>query len=224
MVNRAVILVFAGLAVAAAGAGALVGLQLEGSLATADATTPTPTPNATASTGTPTPTATPRPTVAPSSFDAATIEGEVRAMVNAQRRARGLQPLETLDPLGEMARFHSDRMAEQGYPSHAAGGYSAAERYERFGLADRCRVVDDSGSSFREDGELEAVAKTVAGRPYGPDGAVARNETAVARALVDGWFDDESARERLTLRNAERVGVGVTVAPDGGVYATVALC
>lgn len=218
-------LVFTGLVVAAAGAGALVGLQLEGSLATAEDPTPTASPATPTPVGaTATPTATPRPTVAPSSFDAATIEAEILAEVNAERRARNLAPLETLAPLPEMARSHSDALAVQGYPSHAAAGNTTADRYAAFGLDSRCRVVDDSGSSIREDRELEVVAKTVAGRPYGPDGEVARDEAAVARAVVDSWFDDDTARQRLTMRNAEHVGVGVTVASDGGVYATADLC
>lgn len=225
MVNRGVVVVFSLLVVAAAGAGALVGLQLEGALSTTDGPTDTATPDgSTPARDTPTATATPRPTVAPSSFDAATVEAEILAMVNEERRARGLETLETLAPLREMARSHSGAMAVQGYPSHGAAGNTTADRYAAYDLDDRCRVVDDSGTSIREDKELEVVAKTVAGRPFGPDGGVARDETAVARNVVDSWFADDTASRRLTMRNAKRVGVGVVVASDGGVYATADLC
>lgn len=223
MVSKAVVL--GGLLFAAVFAGVLVGMQLDGPGDVAgESASPTATPAGTGGGGaTPTGTSPPRTTVAPSSFDEGTIESEIRASVNAERESRGLSRLGTFATLGEMARFHSDNMAKAGYVTHGAGGYDTQDRYERYDLAERCKVVDDSSSSIRRGRELEVVAKTTAGR-QGSDGRTARDERDVARALVDDWFADETARDRLTMANAEQAGVGVTVAEDGGVYATVDLC
>lgn len=215
MVSKAV--VFAGLMIAAVLTGVVVGLQLNGA---GGSDTPAGTPTAAGASAA---TSTPPPTVAPSSFDEGAIETEILAAVNGERNSRGLARLETLDPLREMARFHSDNMADAGYVTHGAGGYDTAARYERFDLAERCKVVDDSGSSIRRGRELEVVEKT-AGVRSGGDGRVARSEEAIARTLVDEWFADDTARQRLTMANAERVGVGVTVAASGDVYATLDLC
>jgi uncharacterized protein YkwD len=211
--------------------GAFVGMELGGSTAAAPTTTPagtatpaTPTPSAGPAAGTATatataastPTATATPTPRPD-IDAAAVEREVANAVNDRRADRDLQELVAIDQIREMARFHSENMAAQGYLSHAAAGYTAAERYEEYGLADRCRVADDSGTGIREDDELEVLGVV----RVGPNGT---NESQLAASAVETWFDDQEPRQRLTYRNADQVGVGVEVTDTGRVFLTVNLC
>lgn len=230
MANKGALVVVVVIAASAMGVGAFVGGEFAGDLG--DDPTETPTtdsgdggdgPSATA---TPPRSATSRPTVAPAEFDRAAIELEVVALVNAERSDRGLEELRRFDRLEEMARFHSENMAAQQYASHAAGGYDTAARYERHDLEDRCRVPDDSATGIRDGQALETVAKTTAGRPYerGDDEYFHRTDEAVARAVVARWGDDPDEREKLLLQEAERIGVGVVVADDGGTYVTVDLC
>lgn len=230
MANKGALVVVAVIAAAAMGVGALVGGEFAGDLG--DDPTETPTTGAgdggegLTATATPARTATPPPTVAPAEFDPAAIEREVAALVNAERRDRDREELRRFDRLVEMARFHSENMAAQQYASHAAGGYDTAERYERYGLEDRCRVPDDSSTGIRDGRALETVAKTTAGRPYerGDDEYVHRTDEAVARAVVARWGDDPDEREKLLLQEATRIGVGVVVDDDGGTYVTLDLC
>lgn len=236
MASKAALLVVVLVAVAAMGVGALVGSELGGPSSSA---TPSPTTTAaggpggsgqTGAGGTPTAssssTSSPRPTVAPASFNRSAIEIAVHARVNEEREARGLQPLSRFDVAVEMARFHSENMAEQGFVAHAAGGYSTEERYKRYDIYDHCRLADDSQTGVREGRALEAVTRTVAGRSYERDGErrYHRTESAVADAVVDRWLDDEEARKRLFFGNAEKVGIGVVVDDDGGTYSTLDLC
>ena len=220
MVNKVAL----GLLIAVVGggiaAGTYVGFQYAGSAdggigPSAGSTTASP-----AATQTPSPTPTPTPTATPmpgASIDRADVERAVVDRINAERRDRGNAELDRLDELREMARFHSDNMAEQGFPSHAAGGYSTGDRYERFGLADRCRFPDDTGTGTREDEAIEVYGRVTAG----PDGTTAEQLAATA---VAEWFDDSESETILTYENANQLGVGATIADDGRVYLTVDLC
>jgi uncharacterized protein YkwD len=187
---------------------------------------PTPTPTATPS-PTPTPTATPVPTVSPSEFNETRIEQFVTAILNEEREERDREPLDTHGPLAEMARFHSENMADQGFVSHVAAGFTTAERYDRYDLENRCKVTDDTNTGVRNDEELETVAKTVAGQVYTDsegDRRINRDEQDVAVTVLSKWFDENEQRRKLLLKNADEIGVGVVVDEDGDVWATVDLC
>lgn len=233
MANKAALIVIGLIAATAMGVGAFVGAELGGPAA---APSPTPTADTSGSGGagqtataspTASPTATPpTPTVAPTTFDRTKIELEIQSRVNAEREERGRQPLERFDVAVEMARFHSENMAAQGFVSHSADGFTTIERYERFEIHDRCRTEDSSSTGIREGEELETVAKTTAGRPFTVDGErrYHRTESDVAAAVVDRWLDDDDARQKLLLGTATEVGVGVVVTEDGGTFATLNLC
>ncbi|PSQ24208.1 hypothetical protein BRD04_01745 [Halobacteriales archaeon QS_9_67_17] len=200
-------------------AGTYIGFQYAGSadrtIGPAGAGTTTATPTAT-----PTPAPTPTPTATPmssQSIDRAAVETAVADRINAERRSRGQSELYRLDALREMARFHSENMATQGYPSHAAEGYNTAERYERFDLADRCRFPDDTGTGTREDDAIEVYERVTAG----PDGTTADE---LAATIVSEWFDDSESETILTYENANQLGVGAAVTDEGRVYVTVDLC
>ena len=234
MANKAALIIIAVIAATAMGVGAFVGLELGGGAGVASPTpTPTPdggenggaTPTATA-TATASPTPTPVPTVSPSEFNRTEIELAVQSRVNAEREERGHQRLRRFGVAVEMARFHSENMAEQGFVSHSADGLRTIDRYKRFEIHDRCRTEDDTGTGIREGDELETLAKVTAGRPVQVDGETRyyRNETAVANAVVDRWLAEEAASRKLFLGPADEVGVGVVVTDDGGVYATLDLC
>jgi uncharacterized protein YkwD len=198
-------------------AGTYIGSADRSIGSTAAGPTATATPTATP-TLTPTPTATPTATpMSSQSVDRAAVEAAVVDRINAERRSRGQSELYRLDTLREMARFHSENMATQGYPSHIAGGYNTAERYERFDLADRCRFPDDTGTGTREDEAIEVYGRVT----VGSDGTTA-DELAVT--IVPGWFDDSESETILTYENAGQLGVGTVVTDEGRVYVTVDLC
>jgi len=255
MVNKVALGILAVIVLTAMTVGGLVGLQLGGGSlgeggpgATATPTvtpagggespsssptptaTPTPTPTATPTatpTPTPEPTPTPVPTVSPSEFNETQIEQFVTAILNDEREERDRQPLDTYGPLEEMARFHSENMADQGFVSHAAAGFTTAERYDRYELENRCKVTDDTNTGVRDDEELETVAKTVAGQVYTDSEGnrrINRDEQDVAGTVLRKWFDENEQRRKLLLQNADEIGVGVVVDDDGDVWATVDLC
>ncbi|MEF8788818.1 MAG: CAP domain-containing protein [Haloarculaceae archaeon] len=243
MVNKVALGILAVIILTAMTVGGLVGLQLSGDSSPGEANrtaTPDPTPTSTPGTpgadaagdgtgdGAPTPTSTPTPTATPVNYDESEIEATVRAAINDRRADRGMQPLEREDLLQRMALNHSRAMSRQGYVSHAAGGLTAADRYEAFGLADRCRIPDNSDRGIRTGRGLETVDKKGFGANYtfASDNRTVRitNETTAARAAVDTWFAGEEPRQTLLLEEASVAGVGAVVTDEGDVYVTVDLC
>ncbi|WP_254537947.1 CAP domain-containing protein [Halomarina litorea] len=184
------------------------------------APTATPTPEPTPSTPTPTPEATPTPTPEPfekSSVNEAAVEGHVLSIVNDHVRARaGREPLRRESTLDEMARFHSVNMAEQGYPSHAAAGYSTTERYKEFDRYNHCRIAGSAG--VRDGEEIELV-----GRLTLESGEVP-SEREIADQVVAKWQGEADEKTKLLYRNADRAGIGVNVTADARVYVTIDLC
>ena len=251
MVNKVALGILAVIVLTAMTVGGLVGLQLggdslggapvgQGTPSPTPTATPSPTPTSTAtptatpsptSTPSPTPTATrtatPVPTVAASEFSERRIEQFVVAIIDDEREERGLQTLRTYDPLDEMAEFHTDEMAGQGFVSHAAAGFTTGERYNDYGLGDRCLVTDERTDRVRENRELETVGKTVAGQVYTDDEGnrrINRDERDVAVAVLRKWFGQDEERRKLLLENADEIGVGVVVDDDGDTWVTVDLC
>lgn len=230
MVNKVVLVFVAVIALTAMAVGAFVGMELGGAGPVTDTPTPaggTATPTATPAGGTATataggggggatPTRTATATPAPD-IDREELRSAVVAEVNERRSGRSLQRLSTDSTLAEMAQFHSDNMAAQGYLSNTADGYTTAERYEEFDLANRCRIADDSNTGTREDEELEVLGRVTVGE----DGSTVDE---LATAAVDAWFNATEPRRRLTYQNADQIGVGANVTDAGRAYLTVDLC
>jgi uncharacterized protein YkwD len=240
MANKVLILVLGAVVVTSLVVGGLLGMQFAGDggdvvpeetatpAVEATATTtapPTSTPTAstpsegsgTATTAEPTATPEPTPTFSPADVNATAVEHHLRVGINEEVRA-GADPLRNEATLDEMAQFHTDNMLAQGYPAHAAGGYSTKARYEKFDRYAHCRVPNDNNAGIRDGEELEVIGR------ISLNTSADLNETRIAERLLDDWADDETAMERLGLRNADRAGVGIAVSSDARVYATVDLC
>jgi uncharacterized protein YkwD len=241
MVNKIALSILTIIVLIALTAGGIVGLQLGGGnvLDTdgSDEMTPAPATESNGgesegvTTATPTPesesTSTPGATVTANEFNETRIELLVQQLVNDRRQSQNIQRLRSYGPLDEMAQFHSENMAAQGYVSQSADGFTTADRYERYNLSSRCRIVDDTNTGVRDGRELEVVSKVVAGQSYTNntgETVVDMDERAVATTIVDRWFADEQASEKLSLQNADEVGVSAAVQPSGETWVTAALC
>jgi len=194
--------------------------------------TPTVTPGSTES-----PTATPPATRTPMlirRFEAAEIESEIRRLVNEWRDEQGLSRFVLPDgrlvtDLNAMARSHSVAMADTGEVAHTIDNSSSVDRYHEFDLYWNCRFKRANHDYIvsPERNSMEVLAQTYAGRAYTTGGGETEynaNETAVARDVVETWTNDPAFRERLSYRNATRLGVGVETTRDNEVYVTGNLC
>jgi len=242
MANKVLILVLGAVVVTSLVVGGLLGMQFAGDggdvvpeetstpavEATATTTalpTSTPTPStpadgsetATTAEPTATPTPEPTPTFSPSGVNTTAVERHLRIGIDEEVR-EGADSLRYEATLDEMAQFHTDNMVAQGYPAHAAAGYSTEARYEKFDRHAHCRVPNDNNAGIRDGEELEVIGRI----SLNTSGNL--NETGIAERLLDEWTADETAMERLGLRNADQAGVGIAVSSDARVYATVDLC
>jgi len=195
-----------------------------------NSTTPTPTPTAAT---TPTPTTTPEERSVPArEFNEQNISKYVKLYLNEEREAAGVPPFEsglkTETDLDEMAKGHSQQMAIEGKAIHKIDGVSSKKRYENSDLYDRCTFSSSQGDYIEtpDNTRFEAVEKTVAGQVYEEDGEEQfnANDKEVARTIVDEWMAWPDYRDRLTLRNANLVGIGIEVTDTGNVYATANIC
>lgn len=117
------------------------------------------------------------------------LETRFIELLNADRQAHGLEPLEPDSELASVARWRSEDMAERDYFSHDIGGYMVFQ------------VLKDKGIDYRVAGENLA---------YNTHDA---NETAVAaqRALMNS----PTHRDNILRPDYSHVGVGVAIGPDG---------
>ena len=110
-------------------------------------------------------------------------------LLNADRVAHGLAPLEFDPSLATVARWRSEDMASRGYFSHDIGGYQVFQ------------VLRDQGISYRVAGENLAYN-------YHPfEETAARAE----RALMES----PTHRDNILRPDYTHVGIGVAVAADG---------
>jgi uncharacterized protein YkwD len=124
-----------------------------------------------------------------------------------------------------MAGEYSTALAAVGFPTHEAGGETPRDRYERYGLLDRCRVTNNANRGVLTPSELEILGIVRLGENQTIDGTtyVATNETTVAEVLVAQWYAESESRRALMLSEARHLGIGITV-EDGTVYAVGNVC
>jgi len=213
------------------------GTATNGTATSTDSPTASPTPTqaqtqTASATQTATPTATPTPTPIPGyAFDSETIENEMIEEINDERENRGLYRYETgtltYENVRDMAREHSQVMAEENEVRFEIGGNSTEERYRRADLYDRCKYQDPEGGFIvQPDNSFQAVGRTVAGRTFQDEGEERRytNESQVAQDIVEDWFESSTYRRPLVNDGVDIIAVGVTVTDDGRVFAAAAIC
>jgi len=247
MVNKAIIGLAAVVLLSVFGIGLLVGMQVGGgdiadSSATPDATESTETTaSGPQTTATPSQSATTEQTetapdegqadIPPREFSESNISAYIVEYLNDGREEAGVEPLSTSGTTAAdvqiMAQNHSETMASAEQVSHTIDGVTSADRYRDNGLYQTCEFnVDGNYIAEPSNDQFEAVGDTVAGQTYTVDGEEQFNgdDAAVARALVDHWLATSPYDTRLTVADASRVGVGVSITNRGTVYATVNIC
>ncbi|MFC6765177.1 CAP domain-containing protein [Natrinema soli] len=152
------------------------------------------------------------------SLDRSQVERDIHEAVNEERTARGLEPLSFDTELRDIARGHSEDMAERGYFSHVdPEGNDFADRYDAAGY--ECRANGYTGG--------ENIAQTWYDTPVRTDGGETvqyETERELANGIVDQWMNSSGHRENILATQWENEGIGVYVTDDGRVYATQNFC
>lgn len=142
----------------------------------------------------------PRPRVAavkssPVNTPAYELERHVFDLLNTERQAKGLRTLVWDDRVAEVARRHSQNMAERQYFSHRGlDGSMVDNRADRLGL-----------------GAWQAIGENIAYlRGYDKPGELA----------VEKWMESTSHRRNLLSPQWSESAVGIAVTQDGTYYFT----
>lgn len=131
----------------------------------------------------------------PRTASALDLEREAFALLNEKRRETGLAPLVWNDDVAEIARIHSQNMANENFFSHkGTDGTLVNDRADRQGL-----------SNWRAIGENIAYTR-------GFNNPV---ETA-----VNNWMLSVKHKENLLSKEWKESAVGIAVKADGTVYFT----
>jgi len=132
---------------------------------------------------------------APRSAAAGRLERQVFVLLNAQRIAQGLKELEWNEEVAELARVHSQDMANEKFFSHrGSDGSMVDDRADRLGL-----------------GAWKAIGENIAFmRGFEDPSAVA----------VEKWMESTAHRKNLLTPNWTESAVGVVITADGTHYFT----
>ena len=167
----------------------------------------------------PAPVATPTPQnkhVGEGKLDSKDIEVWVFEFTNEEREKEGLEPFQHDAAISDIARSHSEHMAEASVFGHSIGGQDANDRAADAGY--ECRAHREDGSYTYGLGENIALR----GRVYLWRGRGSRwwpeeyevDSRAMARVLVERWMNSPGHRQNILGRQARRIGVGVAVAEE----------
>ncbi|WP_436347276.1 CAP domain-containing protein [Natronorubrum sp. FCH18a] len=149
--------------------------------------------------------------------DRAAVEQYVHEAVNEERAARGLEELEFDTELRDIARAHSEDMAERGYFSHVdPEGNDFSDRY------------DDAGYECNANGYTggENIAQTWYDTPVSTDDGTVQyeDEQELGYGIVDQWMNSPDHRDNILAEQWENEGIGVHITDDDQVYVTQNFC
>lgn len=123
------------------------------------------------------------------------LERKVFKLINEQRGKLGLASLEWNDEIAEMARLHSENMANYKFFSHTGqDGSMVNDRADAFGIK-----------------KWRAIGENI---------AYNRGYENPAASAVERWMQSPAHRENLLNGRWKESGIGVAVAADGTYYFT----
>ncbi|MEP7149239.1 MAG: CAP domain-containing protein [Acidobacteriota bacterium] len=128
-------------------------------------------------------------------FSAGSVEQRVFALINVERNKNGLPELEWSERLADVARLHSEDMANSKFFSHrGSDGSMVDDRADRLGL-----------------GSWRAIGENI---------AYTRGFDDPAAFAVAKWLESTAHRKNLLGPNWKESAVGVVISEDGSYYFT----
>ena len=147
------------------------------------------------------------------------IEGEIHDLVNLQREANGLHPLESHDGIRNVALSHSQDMSERDFYSHISpDGVGPDERLRESGI-----YCGPTGEFVGENIHIVPLNERIEG--YHGDTIVLETSSDIAQYVVGSWMDSEGHRDNILHPDFRLQGVGVYIDKSSEeVYITQKMC
>ena len=155
-------------------------------------------------------------------LDWSLVERHAHEAVNEERIAHGVDPIAFDTELRDIARDHSQDMAERGYFAHVdPDENNFVDRYDAAGY--ECRVPMENGY-YSLGGEN--LAQTWYDHPVATaDGTVQyTTEQELGYGVVEMWMNSDGHRDNMLTSHWQNQGIGIYVTEDGKVFATQKFC
>jgi uncharacterized protein YkwD len=114
-------------------------------------------------------------------IDSRKLEQKMVRLVNAEREARGILPLNVVPALADAARRHSETMAATGDVSHEAGGTEMEQRIRR-AVPNRCA----SGENISKHISIDYAMGDLLGSPGHRSNLLNKEFTLIGIGIVQG--------------------------------------
>ena len=133
------------------------------------------------------------------------IELDILKYTNIERRNNGLKELVLDQSLSQIARSHSQDMAQNNFFSHInLNGEDPTARAKVAGYP----LFKQLSNGFYTEGIGENIGKMPTGDVVGI-GHVSNNADSIANAQVESWMESPGHRENILNSNYDKIGVGV---------------
>ncbi|MDG6219174.1 MAG: CAP domain-containing protein [Candidatus Thermoplasmatota archaeon] len=154
-------------------------------------------------------------------IDISRLETRIHSLINDARRDNGLSALSFDSRLADIARKHSQDMAEHDYFSHTnLAGEEPTDRAEKAGYP--CRK--DFGTYYMYGVAENIFQGYLYGTVYYTNGIVTDIDyytlEEIAQDTVNGWMNSPGHRKNILTSTYDREGIGVAISDDEKVYVT----
>lgn len=154
-----------------------------------------------------------------SQIDIYELEQKVHLLINVQRMNNGLSPLSSDSELANIARSHSQDMAQNNFFDHInVKGQDPTDRANAVGYS----CYKDYGSYY-----TEGIAENIAQTPIYSDVEGCGSTTnldSLAECIVDGWMTSPGHRENILTATYDKEGIGIAYSEDNQAYSTENFC
>lgn len=165
----------------------------------------------------------------PKPLDTKKLEQKIHELINKERTENGLTPLKLNQKISDIARQHSQDMADRNYFEHdSPEGKSFEDRYKENNF--NCEIVISESSTELITETANEITTEITTETLYATGAENisftegyTGEDTIAKTMVDGWMNSPGHRKNILTSYFESEGIGV-VKTGNKVYATQNFC
>jgi uncharacterized protein YkwD len=148
------------------------------------------------------------------------LELEIHYLINDERQKNGVSLLQYDDKLADIARAHSQDMANRNYFSHYnPEGQGPTERAKAAGYP-----CYKNYGSYYTDGIAENIFQNNLYDTVTYYNGIAvydwNSQSEIASSTVSGWMDSAGHRQNILTSTYDKEGIGVSISSDDKVYIT----
>ncbi len=151
------------------------------------------------------------------------LEKQIHDLTNVQRSTHGLSSVSWNPAVSDIARNHSQDMANREYFSHTnPEGLGPCDRFEQAGYP--IRQIPTDGKHYILGCSENIFQGNLVKKNWYVNGSYSHSEyytlDELAVQTVDGWMNSTGHRENILTEYWSSEGIGIAIADDGKVYIT----